>query len=77
MNLTEQNRIAFAQLLQRDREWGDARPSPSAEIWDRDQLAEAYLLAGMDRRALLRAAYDRMTRAGAFRDAIAAIDKLP
>ena len=39
-------------IVERDAEWGNAMPG-SGPIWTHDQLVEAYLLAGMDRRALL------------------------
>ena len=44
--------IDMTAVLVRDHEWGDATPG-SGPVWTHDQLAEAYLLAGMDRRVLL------------------------
>lgn len=39
-------------IVERDAEWGNAKPGDPP--WPDGKLAEAYLLAGMDRRALLR-----------------------
>lgn len=39
-------------IVDRDAEWANAKPGDPP--WPDGKLAEAYLLAGMDRRALLR-----------------------
>lgn len=43
----------LVQIRLRDRQWGDAAPG-EGHAWTRDELARAYLMAGVDRRALLR-----------------------
>jgi len=44
--------IDMTAVIVRDYEWGDATPG-SGPVWPHGQLAEAYLLAGMDRHNLL------------------------
>lgn len=41
----------LAKIRIRDRRWGEV--SPDGHAWSRDELARAYLMAGVDRRALL------------------------
>ena len=48
-------------IYERDLEWGSATPG-AGPVWNHDELAEAYLLAGMDRRALLRVFMDMHDR---------------
>jgi hypothetical protein len=40
-------------IRRRDAQWGEATPG-SGPAWTRDELARAYLIAGVDRHALVR-----------------------